>query len=118
METQTNQTETNMFTAILASVSGIFGAVGNIWTSSNTLKQEKLEIQKLEEEAKVTADLLKQQQYLALIETKKAAYASAEAKANSSATLRGILIVIGGALAGLVAWLFFKRNPKALVLKK
>jgi hypothetical protein len=108
---------TNPASAIVSGVSGIFSAVGSVWTSINSLKSQKaqLTLDKAAAEAQSDADTKKI--LLKTLELKQAALDKEEAAQKSKANLYGIAMVFGAALIGFFGWLAFKKpkpNPISL----
>jgi hypothetical protein len=99
-----------MGAAILSSISGIFSTAGGVWSGFNSLKSQKLEISKLEQQSQTELDLASKQILLKALEIKKEELTIAEAAAKSKTTLRGILILVLGSIAGIATFFYFKNK--------
>lgn len=93
-----------MGAAILGVIGGVFSSVGSIWSSSNKIKSDKLELEQLKQQAENEAELVQAQALTQAVQAKQLQLAGSIERDKQNANLRGIAYVL---LAGIVGWLSY-----------
>jgi hypothetical protein len=109
--TQTNQP---MGAAILALISGVVQGVGSVWTSSNNVKAQRLEIAQTEAESKNAGTIALREAALKSLDIKKQALANQVAKDKADANVKGITTIVVAATLSFIAFLLLRKpqTPK------